>query len=67
MSKIIIDIAEGISDFTALVLVEKVVKEGKISNDNTCYCFGNRFDDGSFVSSYVTKTGINKFIVTKGV
>lgn len=67
MSKLIIEVAEGISDEAAISLVAMVVKEGKLSNEGTSYCFGNRFSDGSYVSSYVTNTGIHKFIVTKGV
>lgn len=46
MSRIIVDIRDSISPSTALLLVERVVTEGRISNDGKIYCYATSFRVG---------------------
>ena len=65
MSKIIIN-AEGVTDDMALHLVGDVIKQGKISNDNSQYCYVSIFNDGHRVYADKTKSGTYTFKVWKG-
>lgn len=46
MSRIIIDIKDGISPSTALLLVERVIREGRVSNYGKSYCYVTSFQVG---------------------
>ncbi len=43
MGRIIIDNRSGISDSYAIGLVQKVIDQGRISNNGKQYCYGSRF------------------------
>lgn len=40
-----IKIEDGIDDLTAISLVERVIAQGKISNNNNIYCYLTIFGD----------------------
>lgn len=40
-----IKIEDGIDDLTAISLVERVIAQGKISNNNNSYCYLTIFGD----------------------
>ena len=67
MQKLIIDNRTQISDTDALALVLNVVKQGKISNNETEYCYGTSFEIG--VKKFMVWTNKNKksirFVITK--
>ena len=42
MNKLIIDNRTELTDFEAVTLVGKVIKQGRISNDGKQYCYGTR-------------------------
>lgn len=46
MGRIIIDIKDSISPSTALLLVERVIREGRISNYGKSYCYATSFQVG---------------------
>lgn len=46
MSRVIIDIKDSISPSTALLLVERVIREGRISNNGKNYCYATSFQIG---------------------
>ena len=60
MSKIIIN-SENISDAESLVYTLKVINEGKISKNNSQYCFITTFESGIKVYANKTKTGTYTF------
>lgn len=62
MSKITITY-DGMSDIEALSYVSSVIKQGKISNENTQYCYITKFrtDKGHTVYADKTKTGTFTF------
>lgn len=47
MSRIIVDIKDGISPSTALLLVERVIREGRVSNYGKSYCYVTSFQVGN--------------------
>lgn len=49
--KIHIDIRDNINEETALNRVMQVIKLGRISKDNTMYCYMTAFNDGINVST----------------
>jgi hypothetical protein len=49
MEKIHITIEDGIEPSVALDHVRDVVKHGRISKNNTMYCYGTLFPDGTVV------------------
>ena len=66
MSRIIINNHSRVSDFKALELVQSVVKEGRISNNDTQYCYCTRIQYPStgevfYVSASRTKSGTDSF------
>jgi hypothetical protein len=50
MSKIHIDIRDGIPQELAVEKVLKVIKQGRISKDDTIYCHLTVFEDGIHVA-----------------
>ena len=64
MSKIIIN-SENISDAESLVYTLKVINEGKISKNNSQYCFLTTFESGIKVYANKTKTGTYTFRIWK--
>ena len=64
MSKIIIN-SENISDAESLVYTLKVINEGKISKNNSQYCFITTFESGIKVYANKTKTGTYTFRIWK--
>lgn len=46
MSKIIIDVRDDIDPAAALLYVGNVISQGRISKDNTKYCWLTTFHDG---------------------
>ena len=61
MNKLIIN--SELSDFQAAYYVLQVIKQGKISKDNTQYCYVTRFTNGVTVYSDVTQKGTPTFRV----
>ena len=66
MSRIIINNRSRVSDFKALELVQKAIEPGRISNDNTQYCYCTRIQYPStgevfHVSATRTKSGTDSF------
>ena len=49
MSRIIIDIRDNIDPAVALLRVGNVIHQGKISKDDTQYCWLTTFHDGTVV------------------
>lgn len=66
-NKLIIENRTDLSDFEALELVSKVVKMGRVSNNETQYCYGTTIN--SFGKIYGIWTCLNKcsdrFVITK--
>ena len=66
MNKLIIDNRTELTDFEAVTLVGKVIKQGRISNDGKQYCYGTRttIED----KEYMIWTDLNKksdrFVIT---
>lgn len=50
MGKIIIHNHSGLPDYEAIRYVSVVMKAGRISNNNTQYCYHTTFKDGTEVS-----------------
>ena len=65
MSKIIIN-ADGVTDEMAVYLAGEVIKQGKISNANSQYCYVTVFNNGHKVYADKTKTGAYTFKIWKG-
>lgn len=53
--RIEIDIRDGIAPEVALVCVEKVVREGRISNDGKSYCWVTTFSVGGEKMAVITR------------
>ena len=64
MNRLIINY-ENISIEDAISYTEAVIHNGKISNNNTQYCYATVFKDNVVVYAYVTKTGNYAFTVFK--
>lgn len=62
MSKIIIHCG-NVDDSTALTYALKVINQGKISNENTQYCYITRFESGHVVFADKSKVGTYTFRV----
>ena len=56
---------DGVSDIDALMYVRQVVKKGRISNNNTQYCYCTMFNDAAEVYADRTKSGTDTFGVIK--
>jgi hypothetical protein len=64
VSKIIIN-ADGVTDEMAVYLVGEVIKQGKVSNANSQYCYVSVFSDGHKVYADKTKSETFTFKVWK--
>lgn len=51
MSKIIIHNDSGLNDDSALIYVMAVLREGRVSADDTAYCYGTVWPNGVQVSA----------------
>ena len=66
MNKLIIDNRTELTDFEAITLVGRVIKQGRISNDGKQYCYGTgiAIED----KEYMIWTDLNKksdrFVIT---
>ena len=65
MSKFIIDIRDDIGDYEALECVMSIVASGRISNNDTLYCYHTEFVNGIHVNVQEKRKGssTDKFIV----
>lgn len=67
MNKLIIDNRTDLDDLGAIVLVGKVIKQGRISNDGKQYCYGTAITIED--EEYMILTDLNKksdrFVITK--
>lgn len=62
MSKLIIDNQSDLPDDKALLYVQTVIREGRISDSGKCYCYATRFIDGIEVYAVRNKSS-DRFIV----
>lgn len=60
---ILIHKSDAISDYDALLYIQSVIRNGRISNDGKCYCYVTEFKDGVIV--YADKKKVDIFTVTK--
>ena len=58
--RMIIENRTNMSDLDALYYVERVVREGRISNDDKQYCYATRFEDTSNGLRVIVYTQLNK-------
>lgn len=58
MAKIIIDNKTELPLVTAIEMVIQVIKQGRISNNNTQYCYATTFEVVG--ENYAVTTGLNK-------
>lgn len=63
MSNIIIHKSDCISDYDALLHIQAVIRNGRISRNGECYAFVSEFYDGFIV--YADKKKSDIFTVTK--
>lgn len=63
MSDILIHKPDDISDYDALLHVQTVIRDGRVSDNGRCYCYVTRFSDGFIV--YANKKKADIFTVTK--
>jgi len=64
VSRIIIDVRDNIDPAVALLYVGNVIYQGKISKDNTQYCWLTTFHDGTQVITRDNRKS-NCFVVCK--
>jgi len=64
MSRIIIDVRDDIDPAVALLRVGNVIHQGKISKDNTQYCWLTTFHDGTQVITRDNRKS-DSFVVCK--
>ena len=57
--KIIIHIGNGIDTTTALQLVQSVVSNGKVSNNETQYCYHTEFSTDNYPENYHVTADVN--------
>lgn len=60
-----ITIQDGIDDLLAVTLLEEVIRQGKISNDNTQYCYVTTWTTGHIVYADKTRTGNYTFRISR--
>ena len=69
MNRIIIENRTDLDWEDCLIMVRRVIKQGRISNDNKQYCYGTSFTIGPKDEKYVVWTDLNKcsdrFVVSK--
>ena len=63
MSRLIINIRDGVSEAKAIRHVAQVIEEGRVSNEGKQYCYVTTFMDGVGVSASITKNGTDTFTV----
>ena len=63
MADIIIHKQDDISDYDALLHVQTVIRDGRISGNGTCYCYVTKFRDGFYV--YADKKKADIFTVRR--
>lgn len=65
MSKFIIEIRDGIGDYEAIDCLMSVLASGRISKNNTLYCYHTEFYNGINVSVMEKRKGssTDKFII----
>lgn len=63
MSNIIIHKSDTISDYDALLHIQSVIREGRISRNGECYAYVTEFYDGFIV--YADKKKADIFTVTQ--
>ena len=65
MSKFIIEIRDGIGDYEAIEALLEVMNVGRISKDDTMYCYHTEMANGINVSSIEKRKNgkSNKFII----
>lgn len=63
MTNIIIHKSNAISDYDALLHIQAVIREGRISRNGECYAHVTEFKDGIIV--YADKKKADIFTVTK--
>ncbi len=57
MSKFIIDIRDDIGDYEAISALLDVIASGRISKNDTMYCYHTEFHNGIHVSAMEKKKG----------
>jgi hypothetical protein len=55
---------EKMSDFDALMAVTAIVQGGRISENETAYCYCSTWENGDVVYSEKLDSGTDKFFVT---
>ena len=55
--------SDTMSDYDALLHVQTVIRDGRVSNNGKCYCYVTRFRDGVIV--YADKKKADIFTVIK--
>ena len=66
MNKLIIDNRTELSDINVVTLVDKVINQGRISNDNKQYCYGTGItieDKEYMIWTYLNKKS-DRFVIT---
>ena len=65
MSKFIIDIRDDIGDYEAISALLKVMSVGRISKDDTMYCYHTEMYNGICVSAIdkIKKSKSEKFVI----
>lgn len=63
MSDILIHKPDDISDYDALLHVQAVIRDGRVSDNGKCYCYVTQFSNGFIV--YANKKKADIFTVTK--
>ena len=67
MGNIIIRIQDpAISDYDALLHVQTVIRDGRISDNGKCYCYVTRFQDGIVVFADKKKADIFNVLRYRG-
>jgi hypothetical protein len=67
MKKIIITFDDEVLDIEAVLAVESVIEQGRISENKNgpCYCFVTTFKNGGVSYADRTKSGTDTFRITK--
>ena len=65
MGRIIINHSNDITPYDATLYVNAVIEMGRVSKDNTSFCFCTRFKDDVVALADTTKAGTDKFYVYK--
>lgn len=73
MSRVIVNIRDGVSQEDAIRCVLRVIEDGRVSKDGKSYCFHSTFilagvnkTTRTEVAAYLTKKGNDSFDVWKG-